>query len=211
MKAYFDFPQRSPEWFSIRRGIPTASEFKRIISPKEMRPSASQGPYIDELIDEIVDQRYSQEPESRFMSDAMQGGVDNEPRARDWYAFDRDVIVREVGFCMSKCGRFGSSPDGLIYDGDKLVKALEIKCPELKTHLGYLREGVLPSEHKVQCHGHLLVCELDEMDFMSLSNNSRIEHFIVTVRRDTFTEKLAEEVGKFCDRLEETKRRLKLM
>ena len=210
MKPYFEFAQKSDDWYQIRRGIPTASEFKRIIQPKEGKASASQGPYIDQLIAEIVDQRYSQEPSDSYVSPSMQVGINLEQEARDWYSLEYAIDVKEVGFCMSDCGRYGSSPDGLIYLDGVLVKALEIKVPDLKTHLGYLREGVLPSEYRCQCHGHLAVCEIDEMDFLSLSQNPAIENFVVTVKRDEFTEKLRDEVVRFCDRLDETKRRLNL-
>lgn len=207
MRAFFDIVQRSPEWWVAKRGRPSASQFHRIITPKTFKPSASQDEYIDELVAETIDQQFSQESENQYISSAMQNGIDNEPMARAWYAFDRDVDVREVGYCESNCGRYVCSPDGLIYRDGLLVKGIEVKCPELKTHLRYLREGVLPSEYKCQVHGYMAVTGTP-WDFVSYSPVASVESLVVTVVPDDFTSALKTEVEKFCTRLEHEKSKI---
>lgn len=191
----YDFPQKSPEWWRVRRSIPTASEFDRILQPSKGGPSSSQGPYIDELIAESIDQLYSEQPDDGYVSRAMANGTENEPAARSWYAFEKNVDVREVGFCLSSCGRYGASPDGLI-GNDGL---LEVKCPILKTHIKYIREGKLPDIYKCQVHGELLVTGRAWADFVSYSPNDELDSLVVRVYPDDFTKKLAEELERFLE------------
>ena len=197
MKILTDFEQCSSEWWAIHRGLPTASSFDRIITPVKGEASAGQVKYMDELIADMICHKWSQEPE--YTSIAMQNGIACEPSARAWYAFENDVEVREVGFCLSDCGRYGCSPDGLVGE----VGGIEIKCPDLKTHIGYLREGRLPNEYKCQVHGSLAVTGYAWWDFISYSPAVEIPHLVIRVVPDDFTVKLRSEVEAFADRLSE--------
>lgn len=190
--------QGSPQWHQIRRCRPTSSDFDRIITPAKGLPSASQDGYIDELISQLLDQNYSLEPSSQYISPSMQQGMDYEDAARSWYSFQFDREVRQVGICLSDCLRYGASPDGLI--GDDGI--LEIKCPELKSHIRYLREGVMPSEHKCQIHGLLAVTGRKWLDFLSYSPVPELDNFVIRVTPDAFTEKLAVELKSFSDKLD---------
>lgn len=190
--------QGSAFWHSVRRGRPTSSDFDRIITPVKGLPSASQDGYIDELIAQLLDQNYSQEPSNQYISPSMQQGMDYEGAARSWYSFQFDREIRQVGICLSDCGRFGASPDGLI-DDDGI---LEIKCPELKSHIRYLREGVLPSEYRCQCHGLLAVSGRQWLDFVSYSPVPELENFVIRIVPDAFTVKLLNEVTAFADKLD---------
>lgn len=192
----FTFQQKSPEWWAIRRGLPTASEFHRIITPKTHKPSAAQSEFINELIAEVVDHEYSQQPDQLYTSVAMELGTINEPACRSWYEFTTGSQVDEVGFCLSECGRFGCSPDGLVGD-DGL---LEIKCPSLKTHVGYLRAGELPAEYACQVHGALIATGRKWVDFVSFSQSEDIKSLIVRVYPSSFTDALRKELMAFLDR-----------
>lgn len=185
--------QRTPEWWRIRRGVPTSSQFERIIQPVKLGPSTSQDGFIDELICEQIDQNYSSQPDDPYVSKSMARGVEFEPEAREWYSFDRNYDVVEVGFCLSDCGRFGCSPDGLIGDDGML----EIKVPDMKTHVRYLREGVLPNAYKPQVHGSLLVTGRQWCDFVSYSTSDELPSLVVRVYPDRFTEALAKELESF--------------
>lgn len=190
--------QGSPEWHQVRRGKPTSSDFDRIITPAKGLPSAAQDSYIDELIADILDQQYSREPEQRYISPSMQQGTDYEEAARSWYSFQFDKEVRQVGICLSDCGRWGASPDGLIGD-DGII---EIKFPELKSHIRYLREAKEPTEYRTQIHGLLAVTGRQWLDFISYSPVPELENFVIRITPDAFTEKLRKEVELFCDKLD---------
>lgn len=204
MKIFDGFQQQSPEWWAIRRGLPTASAFDRIITPARGEASKQQEGYINELVAEMFDQQYSREPDRGFVSQAMQDGIDGEPAARLWYEFDRGVEVRQVGFCKSDCERYGCSPDGLI--GDDGV--LELKRPILKTFIGYLRDGGLPLEYKAQVHGELVVTGRQWCDFVAYSPVGQFDSLVVRVTWDEFTDKMQREVIAFCDRLDFVKEKL---
>jgi len=190
----FEFAQKSPEWWHIRRGIPTASQFYRILTPKKGTPSASQGPYIDSLIDEQLNPQWSVEDSDSYVSPDMQNGINNEPQARNWYGtFGPGEEVRQVGFCLSDCGRFGCSPDGLVGEDG----ALEIKCPSQQVHEKYLRLNRLPPEYKCQVHGTLIVTRRKWIDFLSYSPVDDVNCLLIRVFPDAFTELLEKELNKF--------------
>ena len=184
--------QCSPEWWLARRGVPTASDFDKILTPKTQKASASQEPFINQLIAERFATVWPDE--SGFVSSAMANGIENEPIARAWYEFEHDCDVTEVGFCLSDCGRFGCSPDGLVGDEG----GIELKCPSLETHVKYLREGVLPAEYRCQVHGEILVTGRAWFDFVSYAEG--LPPFCIRVVPDEFTKQLGDELSRFCDR-----------
>lgn len=184
--------QKSKEWWGARRGVPSASEFHKIITPKTNKPSAQQDGYICKLIAEKYANIWPDE--SGFVSPAMQHGIDNEEAARLFYEFDNDLDVTQVGFCLSDCGRFGCSPDGLIGDDG----GLEIKVPSLETQARYLLEGVLPPEYACQVHGSLAVTGRKWWDFVSYSE--QLPTFKIRVEPDDFTKLLHDEVLKFVEK-----------
>lgn len=181
--------QRSKEWWDCRRGVPTASQFGKIMTPKTMKASASQESYINRLIAEKYANVWPQE--NVYVSQSMQNGIDGEDEARSWYSFDQDVDVQQVGFVLSDCGRFGCSPDGLIGDDG----GLEIKVPDLETHAGYLLTGELPDEYKCQVHGSLIVTGRKWWDFLSYSDC--LPPLRVRVVPDEFTTKLSDVLNEF--------------
>lgn len=182
--------QGGPEWWALRCGVPTASEFSRIITPRTGKLSAQALGYACELIE----QRVMGVPPlgvEGYTSHYMQAGIDMEPEARAWYAFDREVSVREVGFVLTDDGRFGCSPDGLIGEDG----GLELKCPAIRTHARWYLEGGLPDEHRCQVHGALVVTGRDWWDFVSYARN--MPALVVRVEPDEFTERMREALDEF--------------
>ena len=59
-----DCIQGSPQWFKAREGIPTASMFKKIITPKTRKLAAGRWSYIDVLrvTRHFTAERFSQLP-----------------------------------------------------------------------------------------------------------------------------------------------------
>jgi hypothetical protein len=188
----FHCEQLSHEWWTLRRGIPTASCFDRILTPAKGQPSAQQDDYIAELISERSEflPPYVA-PSGGFTTDEMAEGLRREPEARSWYALQTDGEVRQVGFVLSACGRFGCSPDALV--GDDGV--LELKNPAAKTHVRYLMRGGLPVEYRCQVHGALIVTGRKWADFMSYSPG--LAPLLVRVVPDEFTDLLRAELDRF--------------
>lgn len=158
---HYDYKHYSPEWWEIRRYIPTASSFSRIFNNKMGKLSKGSDDYACELLAA----KYTPPPTDfyEYMSKDMAHGLEFEPEARAYYSLLTDDEVKLVGFYTTDCGRFGASPDSSVgLDG-----GLEIKCPMAKTHIGYLLDGVLPDDYKTQVHGQLIVTGWKWIDFIS--------------------------------------------
>lgn len=198
----------------MRRGIPTASSFNKIITAKEGRLSKSSRKYIAELL------RDAAQPDAAYFSQrgvfrgnqSMQHGIDTEGEARRWYAMEMDADVRMVGFCLADCETYGCSPDGLmglVMKGGNSATCrgvLELKCPDLDTHFGYLMDETLPLEYKVQVHGQLAVTGADYAHFVSYAHAA--QGLIVTVEPDDFTRRVKEAVEEFVGEYLEAAKRL---
>jgi putative phage-type endonuclease len=177
-------PQRSPEWFAARLGVPSASNFAKVITPGGKKSTQVEG-YLNRLVADILTGRSEQQE----ANEAMQRGTELEPEARSYYELIAGP-VEEVGFCIHDDG-FGCSPDGVVGDG-----LLEIKCPMAHTHVEYLRDGVIPSIYIPQVQGQMLVMDKQWCDF--LSYHPDMKPLLVRVERD----------DKFCSTLHEALKEL---
>lgn len=168
-----DFPQRSPEWFQARLGVPSASSFGKVITPTG-KPSTQVDGYLNKLVAEIL----TGKTDGQEASEAMQRGTELEPEARSYYELIAGP-VEEIGFCIHNDG-FGCSPDGLV--GDEGL--IEIKCPLSHTQVEYLllSDGKIPSIYYPQVQGQLLVMDRKWCDF--LSYHPDMKPLLVRVERD---------------------------
>lgn len=185
-----DCPQYSPEWWEVRRGVPTASNFSRIVTPANGEFSSQAEAYAADLVAELYDTDYGV-PKNEYETAAMKNGTIMEPEARNYLAFRLDAEIDQVGFCKRDADDFGCSPDGLIGDDG----ALEIKCPTPGVMVRWLIDGVLPTEHRPQVHGHLLVTGRAYCYF--LAYRPGFPKLLVKVEPDAYTEKLAGHLATF--------------
>ena len=189
-----DCIQGSEEWFAHRCGIPSASNFGKILSPTG-KSSKQAEKYMLQLAGERV---LGKKAES-FQSQAMLDGIETEVEALGWFEYDKDTDVQFVGLCYkNKFKKFSCSPDGLLKNG-----GLEIKCPILTTHVEYLLADKLPSVYIPQVQGSMFVTGREWWDFMSYFPN--MPRLIKRIYRDEkYIRKLARELYIFCDKLDET-------
>lgn len=184
--------QGSEEWLESRLGRPTASNFSKLITPTG-KPSSSADAYINEL----VAQRITGEIPEFYKSAAMDRGNELEPAAKALYEFTRDVEVVEVGLCLHDTLECGASPDGLVGDDG----GIEIKAPLPHTHVGYLKDGKVPTKYIPQIQGCLWITEREWWDFMSY--HPSMEDLIVRVYRDeAYIKKLADVVSRTVETIE---------
>jgi len=156
------FEQRTPEWFADRLGVPSASQFHKIITPTGQASKQVDG-YINDLVAEKVTQQQAYVHET----EAMRRGTELEPMARENFEFITDYAVSEIGFCKLDKLEIGCSPDGVIDLPDGKVAVLEIKCPMANTMVEYLRDGILPPKYKPQVQGQLWITEADHAYFFA--------------------------------------------
>lgn len=187
MIEVFSMSQGSEEWFAARRGIVTASEFSTVMAQgRGGGDSKTRRTYMLKLMGE----RLTGDPMYHYVNDHMERGHDQEPDARNMYAFQADVEPEPVGFI--KNGVVGCSPDSLIAkDG-----MLEIKTKLAHLHLDVLLGDCVPSEHLAQIQGQLWVAEREWCDFVSYC--PKLPLFVKRVHRDeAYIERIRKAVDVF--------------
>jgi predicted phage-related endonuclease len=197
--------QKSDEWFAIRKGRLTASQYDKVFNQKTLCLNKVNAlKHIDTMLGELY---YKQDDMMKFKpSWAMERGIRLEDEARIDFEIREGVEVNEVGFVTNDSfgSHIGCSPDGLIVGENGGV---EIKCPLPATHIKYHREGVLPKEYRAQVHGSMAVCDADYWWFTSYCPD--IKDFTLKVYRDNYTASLAQALkdfnSLFASRLNETK------
>lgn len=166
--------QSSPEWFAARCGIPTASCFKDIFT-SQGKASSSASNYMYKLLAEWVTGAKTEIKQNEW----MERGVILEQEAREFYEFQTDNDVKQVGLVFQDESKMiACSPDGLIGND----KGLELKCPAPHTHVKYLLANKVPSEYVPQVQGSMMVTGAKSWDFMSYHPD--IDPLMLTVDRD---------------------------
>lgn len=198
-----DCAQGSHEWFKARLGIPTASEFSKIMTPAKCDYSRSATTYMHKLIAE----RLTGKEATGFTSEWMERGKEMESEARSWYEFTKDVKVKQVGFVYrDERKHMGCSPDSLVSD----FKGLEIKCPSPGVMVGYMLNRGLPLDYKLQVHGSMMVCGPDFHEWDFLAYHPDFDPLLITVKRnDDFIRQLEINVARFLKEMNEKIERIK--
>jgi hypothetical protein len=194
MKIHKGFLQGSEEWFALRRGRATASNFKKIITPAKGEYSKQASAYMRDLLVECFTPDYAKFL-GTFWTDR---GTEMEPEARKAFEAHTGLTAEQVAFVTADQWKHvvGCSPDSLIKDDSgEYVAGLEIKCPSPFTHAEYIEDGVLPDDYKAQVHGGMAVTGLDRWHFFSYFPGLAPFHVVVT--RDAYTDKLTEAITKF--------------
>jgi len=188
MMEIFDCDQNSPAWFDARKGLATASSFKKILAKGEGKTRKS---YMNQLAAEII----TGEPMENFTTPAMARGHAMEDEARDYFSFLMDVEPVRVGFVRN--GRKGCSPDSLIGPSD----LLEIKTQRGDLLIETILKDDVPSEHKAQIQGQLWVAEREVCHLLVYW--PAMPPFIKAVRRDEkFISELSRAVSIFNEELD---------
>ncbi len=192
-----DCIQGSPEWYKIRCGIPSASNFDKLLTV-DGKVSKQRTKYLYQLAGETI----TGIPEESYQNGAMLRGKEMEAEAKELYSLITGQEVKEVGFCLAE--GFGCSPDGLV-----AKKGLvEVKCPNLATHVGYLLENILPTEYFQQIQGQLLVTGREWCDFFSYYPG--LKPLLIRVKRDEkFIALLEAELKTFCAELKEVVKKIR--
>jgi hypothetical protein len=186
--------QGSPKWHRERLGIPTASEFERILTPATRKLSTQAKSYRYELLSEWL----TGTPHGSDATLLMERGIKLEPQARSWYEYERGCTVETVGLVKSDDEMVACSPDGFVGDDG----GIEIKCPAASTHVRYLVEGF--SGYTGQAQGALWLTGRAWWDLVAF--HPELPSIIVRVERDEeFIADLAAAVAGFVGELQEAR------
>lgn len=195
MIAHTEYGQGSQEWIEAHCGIPTASEFKNLVTDKgEIRKWSTQMP--NTYLCRKLAEKWGG-PLPGFSAYATEQGHFLEDKAIPMYELEYEVKIDRVAFCTTDDGRIGCSPDGLIgTDG-----GIEVKSLELPHHIEVVLGGVLPEEFAWQVHGSMLVTGRPWWVFYAYRRNFPKLRLVVP-RDDAIQETLADALSEFLQRFD---------
>jgi hypothetical protein len=195
--------QGSLWWHRVRLGIPTASQFHRIITPKQAELSKQARPYLYRLVAERLLGEAFEDNLERV--EWIERGSISEPTARRALQKFLGVEILPGAFITDDRGRWGCSPDGLL-NGKR--ECCEIKCPKPETQVARLLHlsdpAAYPFDEKYmpQVMGQLFISELDRAHFWSW--HERMPSFYLpTPRNDEYIDKLELALVMFTEELDE--------
>ena len=188
-----DVIQGSSEWFELRRGRATGSNFDACMAQGRDGEATTRRNYRVRL---ALERLTGKVMESGFKSSAMDQGTEREPFARMALEARMGYIVEEVSFIPHRFLQAGVSPDGMI-GADGMA---EFKCPTPAVHWDYLHLTTVPSEYKAQVMGQMWVAQRQWCDFASFNSDfpEALQLHVVRVYRDeAYIQKIEEAVTKF--------------
>ena len=173
MPILHDCDQHSEAWDRLRLGIPTSSNFLKIITPLG-RPSDQHEKYAYHLIAE----RLLDRSVNTYTSEWMERGSMLESDAVEFYEMVKETKTERIGFITNDEKTIGCSPDRLIGE-DGL---LEIKVPAPQTQVEYLLTGKVDKKYWPQLQGQLFVSERKWVDICAY--HPELPPSIIRVERD---------------------------
>lgn len=150
--------QRTPEWHVARMGIPTASEFDKIVTPTG-KLSTQRAAYMHRLLFEYMTGIPIDDPESYWMN----RGIELEDQAIGAYEMVQGVETARVGLITTDDGLVAASPDRLV-GADGLM---EQKCLSPGKHMAFMIEKDAERGFWPQVQGQLFVSEREWVDLVS--------------------------------------------
>jgi hypothetical protein len=185
MIVHAEFSQKNggdetAEWLAARTGCLTSSEFGKFVC---LDGSLRKGEMKESYLDEKLFERWTgRKMPNEFFTMAVNNGLIVEEKAAAFAAMSYGLKIQHVGFASNDAGTVGASPDGLIgwcglsatkptsfLDGVKVpeMSGIEIKCPTLKKHIGYVRAKKLPDDYICQVQGSMFVTGCQTWHFLS--------------------------------------------
>lgn len=178
---YFEGAQRTPEWFKIRLGKPTASRLKDWLatSKRDGKPLKARTDYEKEIMFE----RQFNTSFERFVSEAMQEGIDYEAFARFEYEEITGNTVVEVGAWYNEY--FCASPDGdvILKGKNKPEGSLEVKWLKDSNWTEVLTTDKPLEDHSWQMQGQMLASKRKWTDYVAGNLNTK-KLIIIRVKAD---------------------------
>lgn len=183
--------QGSPEWLQLRLGIPTASNFHKIITPATGKFSKQSRGYAFWLVAETL---LNRQLDSLNNLEWISRGKELEPEAIGMYELAHDVLTEPCGFLTTDDGRIGATPDRLLINQPG---ALELKCPAPQTHIEYMVDG-FGADYMAQVQGQMLVGDFEFVD--RFSYHPDLPPVLKRTERDpAYQTLLRTALGQFCD------------
>lgn len=159
-------------WHWNRLGIPTASQFSRIMTQKKREYAAGARTYRNELLAEWI----LGIPHGVDASGFMDRGSNMEERAVAYYEMRFDVETTPGGVCLRDDRKAAASPDRLV--GKK--RGLEIKILSAHKHVEALLAP--PDDYYAQVQGNLWITGREGWDLLLF--NPGLPSLVIPFERD---------------------------
>jgi hypothetical protein len=189
---FYDVEQGTDEWFELRLGKATASNFACFMANDG---KAFGDPARKYALQIALERITSNKSENGYTNGHMERGIEQEPLARMIYEQEHFADVDNGGFF--DCGLYGDSPDGLIGD-DGII---EIKSVIPSTHYDTLKRGNYDPAYKWQLIGHLDCTGREWVDFVSFCSDFPQEKQLLVYR--VFRNQVSEELERLNARRQE--------
>jgi hypothetical protein len=184
----YDVPQGEPEWFALRRGLPSASNFKSVLATSSEEKKMRTG-YLRKLAAEII----TGETMPEYVSPDMRRGSEQEDAERRAYVLTTDFDLVRVGCGVSdECGGMVASPDSLVGDDS----GVEFKSMRPDLLIGVLARETIPPEHVAQVQGNMLVFGRSSWDLVIYAPKMPLARWRVP-RDAEYCARLAKEIAAF--------------
>lgn len=163
MIVHNNIKQGSKQWHALRAGLPTGSNFKRLVTGTGVASTGLNG-YAIQLAKEKM---------SGLDADGFGGnkyterGHAIEAEARMTYEFTKSVKVDQVGFISDDLVTHGVSPDGLVSD-DGSIEIKGLTAEEfISAALYYVDTGRCEPGYVPQTQGIMMVAERKWCDWIA--------------------------------------------
>lgn len=153
-----NFPQRSDEWYKVRLGKFTGSDFHTFMGNSETKKRL--------LLEKTAEKITGKSEQRELNNPDIQRGIELEDIARTQYELETGLNVVEVGF-IEEDEFTGCSPDGLVGD-DGII---EIKCPKSSVFLKHILEDSIEPVYQTQIQFNLMVSQRKWCDFIRYNEN----------------------------------------
>jgi len=200
MLRKIDVEQGSLDWHILRQGRVTGTTLKSAIGSPKVQET---------LMHKLIAEMMTEPQIDDINSAAVTRGREIEPLARAAVIAETGIPFTETGMLVcDELPGFGVSPDAIFEDSGLIRGGLEIKCPDSKKHVEYLRAGVLPSEYDQQVMAPFILSDdITHWYFASYDDrNYQLPLFLIRIERDQFPdiEKHREKLRAFIRRVHET-------
>lgn len=158
----FDCEQRSPQWYALRCGTPTASEFSNLLTDTGKR-SASLARYARKLAGESFAGTTLDQWDGNAWTER---GREMEDEALRLYEYTSDHIITRIGFVTTDDETAGCSPDAFVGD-DGMVEVKVLKSDNhVEAAMHFVKTGGPPPGYAQQTQGQLWICERKWCDLL---------------------------------------------
>ncbi len=160
-----EFEQYCDEWWAARLAKPSGSNAKKLVTS-----TGAVSKTMPDYAIELANDAFAGKSLDTFEGNKWtERGTEMEAEARDFYEFNKDEQVVEVGMVLNNDETYLASPDGLVGDNG----LLEIKCLSPKVHtkclMYYAKNKKPPTDYVSQVQMQMFVAEREWCDLLLYS------------------------------------------